>query len=36
MLHDIQKFYNVIVEELPSNVAELLWWDFVLHILDQN
>jgi translation initiation factor 4A len=24
MLHDIQKFYNVIVEELPSNVAELL------------
>ncbi|KAK2358646.1 eukaryotic initiation factor 4A-10 [Trifolium repens] len=24
MLQDIQKFYNVIVEELPSNVAELL------------
>ncbi|KAK7329001.1 hypothetical protein VNO77_23145 [Canavalia gladiata] len=24
MLYDIQKFYNVIIEELPSNVAELL------------
>ncbi|KAK7354632.1 hypothetical protein VNO80_20097 [Phaseolus coccineus] len=24
MLFDIQKFYNVVVEELPSNVAELL------------
>ncbi|GER53537.1 eukaryotic initiation factor 4A [Striga asiatica] len=24
MLHDIQKFYNVVVEELPSNVADLL------------
>ena len=26
MLSDIQKFYNVTVEELPSNVADLLWW----------
>uniref|UniRef100_M4EQ21 Helicase C-terminal domain-containing protein n=1 Tax=Brassica campestris TaxID=3711 RepID=M4EQ21_BRACM len=24
MLFDIQKFYNVVVEELPSNVADLL------------
>ncbi|KAL0415081.1 UNVERIFIED_CONTAM: Eukaryotic initiation factor 4A-8 [Sesamum latifolium] len=24
MLHDIQKFYNVVIEELPSNVADLL------------
>ncbi|KAI9073737.1 hypothetical protein K1719_044284 [Acacia pycnantha] len=24
MLFDIQKFYNVVIEELPSNVAELL------------
>jgi hypothetical protein len=31
MLSDIQKFYNVIIEELPSNVAELLWWDFFFH-----
>ncbi|KAK9022667.1 hypothetical protein V6N11_002914 [Hibiscus sabdariffa] len=24
MLYDIQKFYNVIIEELPSNIADLL------------
>jgi translation initiation factor 4A len=24
MLFDIQKFYNVVIEELPSNVADLL------------
>ena len=26
MLQDIQRFYNVTVEELPSNVADLIWW----------
>jgi translation initiation factor 4A len=25
MLQDIQRFYNTVVEELPSNVADLLW-----------
>jgi translation initiation factor 4A len=25
MLQDIQRFYNTIIEELPSNVADLLW-----------
>uniref|UniRef100_A0A453SPD0 Helicase C-terminal domain-containing protein n=1 Tax=Aegilops tauschii subsp. strangulata TaxID=200361 RepID=A0A453SPD0_AEGTS len=24
MLFDIQKFYNVVIEELPANVADLL------------
>jgi len=24
MLQDIQRFYNVVVEELPSNVADIL------------
>jgi len=26
MLVDIQKFYNVVVEELPANVADLIWF----------
>jgi hypothetical protein len=26
MLADIQKFYNVSMEEVPSNVADLLSW----------
>jgi hypothetical protein len=25
MLQDIQRFYNTVIEELPSNVADLLW-----------
>jgi hypothetical protein len=25
MLFDIQRFYNVVIEELPANVADLLW-----------
>jgi translation initiation factor 4A len=24
MLQDIQKFYNTVIEELPSNVADLI------------
>lgn len=28
MLSDIQRFYNVVVAELPSNIADLLWWGF--------
>ena len=26
MLFDIQKFYNVQIEELPANVADLIWF----------
>jgi len=26
MLLDIQKFYNVMIEELPANVADLIWF----------
>jgi translation initiation factor 4A len=24
MLQDIQKFYNTVIEELPSNIADLI------------
>lgn len=32
MLADIQRFYNVVIEELPANVADLIW-PAALHLL---